>query len=179
MTLPMQTWMSDRNLPPEAHDQLYPGSAEKGQAEGILNPQVRAGILLDFMLGTSSGLFSCGSPAGSRKAWPASPGSFRYGLAGHCPSVGHPVTSDTGSPQSVRIPHDADRSRQGHGDNRIGLNTKKECIMAEHPELKQWQELAEKQMKGKSVDASCGHPGGHSRQTAVYTPKILRGPGPS
>jgi len=28
----------------------------------------------------------------------------------------------------------------------------KECIMAEHPELKQWQELAEKQMKGKSVD---------------------------
>lgn len=52
MTLPMQTWMSDRTFRQKRMINLYLEVLKKGQAEGILNPCVRAGILLDFMLGS-------------------------------------------------------------------------------------------------------------------------------
>jgi AcrR family transcriptional regulator len=52
MTLPMQTWMADRTFRQKRMINLYLEVLKKGQAEGILNSSVRAGILLDFMLGT-------------------------------------------------------------------------------------------------------------------------------
>ena len=52
MTLPMQTWMSDQTFRQKRMINLYLEVLKKGQAEGVLNPQVRAGILLDFMLGS-------------------------------------------------------------------------------------------------------------------------------
>ena len=52
MTLPMQTWMSDQTFRQKRLINLYLEVLKRGQAEGILNPQVRAGVLLDFMLGS-------------------------------------------------------------------------------------------------------------------------------
>ena len=52
MTLPMQTWMADRTFRQKRMINLYLEVLRKGQSEGILNADVRAGILLDFMLGT-------------------------------------------------------------------------------------------------------------------------------
>ena len=52
MTLPMQTWMADRSFRQKRMINLYLEVLRKGQSEGILNSRVRAGILLDFMLGT-------------------------------------------------------------------------------------------------------------------------------
>lgn len=52
MTLPMQTWMSDQTFRQKRMINLYLEVLKNGQAEGILNPHVRAGILLDFMLGS-------------------------------------------------------------------------------------------------------------------------------
>ncbi|MGD9330111.1 MAG: TetR/AcrR family transcriptional regulator [Desulfobacterales bacterium] len=52
MTLPMQTWMSDQTFRQKRMINLYLEVLRKGQAEGILNPHVRAGVLLDFMLGS-------------------------------------------------------------------------------------------------------------------------------
>jgi AcrR family transcriptional regulator len=52
MTLPMQTWMSDQTFRQKRMINLYLEVLKKGQAEGILNPRVRAGVLLDFMLGS-------------------------------------------------------------------------------------------------------------------------------
>ena len=52
MTLPMQTWMSDQTFRQKRMINLYLEVLKKGQAEGILNPHVRAGVLLDFMLGS-------------------------------------------------------------------------------------------------------------------------------
>jgi AcrR family transcriptional regulator len=51
MTLPMATWMADETFRQKKMIGLYLDVLKKGQAEGILNPNVRAGILLDFMLG--------------------------------------------------------------------------------------------------------------------------------
>ncbi len=52
MTLPMQTWMADRTFRQKRMINLYLEVLRKGQSEGVLNARVRAGILLDFMLGT-------------------------------------------------------------------------------------------------------------------------------
>jgi len=52
MTLPMQTWMSDQTFRQKRMINLYLEVLKKGQAEGVLNPHVRAGVLLDFMLGS-------------------------------------------------------------------------------------------------------------------------------
>ncbi len=52
MTLPMQTWMADRTFRQKRMINLYLEVLKKGQSEGILNADVRAGILLDFILGT-------------------------------------------------------------------------------------------------------------------------------
>jgi AcrR family transcriptional regulator len=51
MTLPMATWMADETFRQKKMINLYLDVLKKGQAEGILNPDVRAGTLLDFMLG--------------------------------------------------------------------------------------------------------------------------------
>ncbi|MFO7560847.1 MAG: TetR/AcrR family transcriptional regulator [Desulfobacterales bacterium] len=51
MTLPMKTWMADQTFQQKKMINLYLDVLRKGQQEGILNSNVRAGILLDFMLG--------------------------------------------------------------------------------------------------------------------------------
>lgn len=51
MTLPMATWMSDTSFQQKKMINLYLEVLKKGQADGILNSKVRAGVLLDFMLG--------------------------------------------------------------------------------------------------------------------------------
>ncbi len=51
MTLPMATWMADESFRQIKMINLYLEVLKKGQADGILNPNVRAGVLLDFMLG--------------------------------------------------------------------------------------------------------------------------------
>jgi len=51
MTLPMKTWMADRTFRQKKMINLFLEVLRQGQKEGILNPNVRAGVLLDFMLG--------------------------------------------------------------------------------------------------------------------------------
>ncbi len=51
MTLPMKTWMADQTFQQKKMVNLYLDVLRRGQQEGILNPKVRAGVLLDFMLG--------------------------------------------------------------------------------------------------------------------------------
>ncbi|MCG6893131.1 MAG: TetR/AcrR family transcriptional regulator [Desulfobacteraceae bacterium] len=51
MTLPMKTWMADETFQQKKMINKYLAVLRRGQKEGILNPQVRAGVLLDFMMG--------------------------------------------------------------------------------------------------------------------------------
>ena len=51
MTLPMATWMADKTFQQKKMINLYLEVIKKGQQEGVLNPDVRAGVLLDFMMG--------------------------------------------------------------------------------------------------------------------------------
>jgi AcrR family transcriptional regulator len=51
LTLPMATWMADETFAQKKMIGLYLDVLKQGQAQGILNPGVRAGVLLDFMLG--------------------------------------------------------------------------------------------------------------------------------
>ena len=51
MTLPMQTWMADESFRQKKMMNLLLDALRKGQMEGVLNNKVRAGILLDFILG--------------------------------------------------------------------------------------------------------------------------------
>jgi AcrR family transcriptional regulator len=51
MTLPMKTWMADRTFQQKKMVNLFLEVLRQGQNEEILNPNVRAGVLLDFMLG--------------------------------------------------------------------------------------------------------------------------------
>ncbi|MFZ7125054.1 MAG: TetR/AcrR family transcriptional regulator [Desulfobacterales bacterium] len=51
MTLPMKTWMADRTFQQKRMMNLFLEVLRNGQREGTLNAEVRAGILLDFMLG--------------------------------------------------------------------------------------------------------------------------------
>ncbi|WP_245809260.1 TetR/AcrR family transcriptional regulator [Desulfamplus magnetovallimortis] len=51
MTLPMATWMADETFEQKKMITLYLDVLKKGQEEGVLNSKVRAGILLDFMMG--------------------------------------------------------------------------------------------------------------------------------
>ncbi|MBI5063692.1 MAG: TetR/AcrR family transcriptional regulator [Desulfatitalea sp.] len=51
LTLPMATWMADETFTQKKMIQVYLDVLKKGQAQGILNPEVRASVLLDFMLG--------------------------------------------------------------------------------------------------------------------------------
>lgn len=58
MTLPMETWMTDETFQQKKMINLYLEVLRKGQEEGHLNPNVRAGVLLDFMLGTVQRAFT-------------------------------------------------------------------------------------------------------------------------
>lgn len=51
MTLPMKTWMADDTFQQKKMINLFLDVLRQGQKEGILNPNVRAGVLLDFMHG--------------------------------------------------------------------------------------------------------------------------------
>lgn len=51
MTLPMKTWMTDKTFQQKKMINLFLEVLRQGQKEGNLNSDVRAGILLDFMLG--------------------------------------------------------------------------------------------------------------------------------
>lgn len=52
MTVPMKTWMADESFRQKKMINLYLDVLKEGQSRGQLNPDVRAGVLLDFMLGT-------------------------------------------------------------------------------------------------------------------------------
>jgi AcrR family transcriptional regulator len=58
MTLPMKTWMADETFKQKKMINMYLEVMRNGQKEGILNPHVRAGVLLDFMLGTVQRAFT-------------------------------------------------------------------------------------------------------------------------
>ncbi|WP_319406353.1 TetR/AcrR family transcriptional regulator [uncultured Desulfosarcina sp.] len=58
MTLPMKTWMADETFKQKKMINLYLEVLRNGQKEGQLNPHVRAGVLLDFMLGTVQRAFT-------------------------------------------------------------------------------------------------------------------------
>ncbi len=51
MTLPMATWMADKTFEQKKMIDLYLEVLKKGQEQGILNPRVRSGVLLDIMMG--------------------------------------------------------------------------------------------------------------------------------
>jgi len=51
MTLPMKTWMVDETFAQPRMMSLMIDVLRQGQEQGILNPDVRAGILLDFLMG--------------------------------------------------------------------------------------------------------------------------------
>jgi len=51
MTLPMKTWMADETFQQRKMINLFLEALKDGQQRGILNPEVRAGVLLDFILG--------------------------------------------------------------------------------------------------------------------------------
>ena len=51
ITLPMKTWMVDSSFNQKRRIDLIINVLKSGQEQGIINPYVRAGSLLDFMLG--------------------------------------------------------------------------------------------------------------------------------
>ncbi|AOY60178.1 TetR/AcrR family transcriptional regulator [Desulfococcus multivorans] len=51
MTLPMKTWMADETFQQRKMIDLLVDVLRQGQQEGILNPHVKAGVLLDFIMG--------------------------------------------------------------------------------------------------------------------------------
>ena len=57
MTLPMKTWMTDESFDQKKRVKLIIDVLKKGQQQGIINPNVRAGSLLDFMLGFIQRIF--------------------------------------------------------------------------------------------------------------------------
>jgi AcrR family transcriptional regulator len=68
MTLPMATWMADETFQQKKMIHLYLDVLRNGQAEGILNPKVRAGTLLDFMLGLVQRSFVMWIQRGSKES---------------------------------------------------------------------------------------------------------------
>ncbi len=51
MTLPMKTWMADKTFAQPRMMSLMIDVLRQGQSEGVLNPDLRAGTLLDFFMG--------------------------------------------------------------------------------------------------------------------------------
>lgn len=68
MTLPMATWMADKTFQQKKMINLYLDVLKKGQAQGVLNPKVRAGVLLDFMLGMIQRSFVMWTQRGCRES---------------------------------------------------------------------------------------------------------------
>ena len=68
MTVPLKTWMADRSFAQKKMISVYLEVLRKGQAEGMLNPDVRAGILLDFMLGTVQRSFCMWTARGQQES---------------------------------------------------------------------------------------------------------------
>ena len=58
MTLPMKTWMADDTFQQQKMIRLFLDVLRQGQEEGVLNSEVRAGVLLDFILGIVQRAFS-------------------------------------------------------------------------------------------------------------------------
>jgi AcrR family transcriptional regulator len=52
MTVPMKTWMADETFKQKKMIGMFLDVLKEGQREGILNPHVKAGVLLDMMMGT-------------------------------------------------------------------------------------------------------------------------------
>lgn len=51
ISLPVKTWMTDQSFDQKKRFGLIIDVLKKGQRRGLINPKVRAGTLLDFMLG--------------------------------------------------------------------------------------------------------------------------------
>ncbi len=68
MTLPMATWMADATFQQKKMIHLYLDVLKKGQDQGILNPNVRAGVLLDFMLGMVQRSFTMWAQRGQQES---------------------------------------------------------------------------------------------------------------
>ncbi len=51
ITLPMKTWMADQSFNQTRRIKLIIDVIKEGQRRGVINPNLRAGTLLDFMLG--------------------------------------------------------------------------------------------------------------------------------
>ncbi len=51
MTVPMKTWMADETFKQQQMINMFMDVLRQGQAENVFNPEVRTGILLDFMMG--------------------------------------------------------------------------------------------------------------------------------
>jgi len=51
MTVPMKTWMADESFQQKKMIHLYLDVLRRGQQAGVLRSDVRAGVLLDFMMG--------------------------------------------------------------------------------------------------------------------------------
>ena len=62
--------MSDQTFRQKRMINLYLEVLKRGQAEGILNPQVRAGVLLDFMLGSVQRAFFMWVSRGQQESLP-------------------------------------------------------------------------------------------------------------
>lgn len=68
MTLPMATWMADETFEQKKMIHLYLDVLKKGQEQGILNPNVRPGVLLDFMLGMVQRSFTMWAQRGQKES---------------------------------------------------------------------------------------------------------------
>jgi len=58
MTLPMKTWMADETFQQRKMIRLFMDVLRQGQADGVLNAEVRTGVLLDFINGFIQRTFS-------------------------------------------------------------------------------------------------------------------------
>ena len=68
MTLPMATWMADETFQQKKMIHLFLDVLKKGQAQGILTSKVRAGVLLDFILGLVQRSFVMWTQRGRRES---------------------------------------------------------------------------------------------------------------
>ncbi len=57
ITLPMKTWMVDESFDQKRRVRLIIDVFKEGQKQGVINPNVRAGSLLDFLLGFIQRIF--------------------------------------------------------------------------------------------------------------------------
>jgi AcrR family transcriptional regulator len=94
MTLPMATWMADTTFVQKKMIHLYLDVLKKGQAEGVLTPKVRAGILLDFMLGLVQRSFVMWTQRGQQESLAAQSNILFEMIWRGITSPPHPKTKD-------------------------------------------------------------------------------------